>query len=101
MGRWAQRTRAGGGITAANFMTKASIQGPVHIVVDYYRPVDADALIPVAFTSLPSATHADDTINVFPNQISLFFPDPIIGDTDLEYTDGTPGIRTPQTIPLT
>lgn len=82
-------------------MTNATVTGRATQDVTYNWPVAAASLTADAFTSNPSGEPASEALNEFANVITLFFGGDVSADTSLTYTGSTPGLLTPQTIPLT
>jgi hypothetical protein len=101
MGRWAQRTRSGGGITPLNFITTALAGGGVTIIINYSRPVDGSQLDQSAFTAEPEGEVANNLTQFDEHGIELQFPDDIAPGGTLVYDGSTPGILTPQTVTTT
>lgn len=101
MGRWAQRRRGGGGPNPLNQIISASIQGPVLIEAVYAAPVDGAGFDVAVFESDPSAEQSS-SYSIGPSTtLQIFFDFSVIGDTSLTYSGTTPGILSPQTVPLT
>lgn len=98
MGRWAQRTRGGGGINAPNYIAAASITGGATARLTYAKPIDAAALTPDDFTSDPSSTQGDVVTQFSDNEVDVSFPSVINTDTEITYTGTVAGITTPQTV---
>jgi len=101
MGRWAQRSRGGGGITPLNAILKAFIFDADVEDLTYQHNVDASTLVPAAFVSNPSTRNPTTIAQVTPRKVRLQYPDAIDADTTVTYSGATGGIRTPQTIAIT
>jgi hypothetical protein len=100
MGRWAQRTRGGGGINALNQITFVVQSAIAKEEISYEHAVDASQLVAAEFTSNPSGETGVSMIQSSPTVIEVTFTSDVGGDTELVYTGSTPGIQTPQTVPI-
>lgn len=102
MGRWAQRTRAGGTVNNFNQMTEALVtDAPNGLVeVTYDNPVNGLLFNPNTFTVTGAPEQAIALTQLSANVIELEFPIDITAETDLLYDGVVAGIITPQTIAL-
>jgi len=95
MGRWAQRSRRGGGPHLENFIVGARLVGSLSLRVYYAKDVDASQLVANTFESLPSGESGDFTQQVAPREVEVVLVGDATGDTSMIYTGTTPGIQTP------
>lgn len=102
MGRWAQRTRGGGGINTPLFMVSASVDDDAHITVTYNRlPTAAINSSGFSFSAAPSGAFADSATVTGPLTLQLHFNGDVTADTTLTY-HGTYALALfPQTIAIT
>lgn len=100
MGRWAQRTRGGGGINALNHITSARY-GAIEIRrLTYREAVDATQLDATKFASGPSGITGIGITQIDPHTIDVEMSSDIGTDTSVTYTGTTPGVQTPQTVTI-
>lgn len=97
MGRWAQRTRSGGGNPSLNSMTRAVFDGTDTILVTYAMSVKDSSLSPGSFTSLPSNTVSVNVVQVDKNRVDVVFGSDVDTDTSIRYNGSTLGFLFPQT----
>lgn len=100
MGRWAQRTRGGGGVTPLNLIVYVKQTGDFTQAITYQRPISRAALNPTAFQSQPTGELSTGLVQDSPRQVTATFDVETIGDVTLTYTGTTPGVLTPQTVPI-
>lgn len=100
MGRWSQRTRAGGG-ASINFMTLAVHDDPETMLVTYLNNVDATAFTVTSFTASPSTEQSIAITQQSAKVIKVEFLSDVSGDNELIYQGPTPGVLTPQNLPVT
>jgi len=98
MGRWSQRSRAGGGPGPLNMMLSARITGIDTVLAQYLLATDGTQIDPGGFASQPSSEPGDVIADVTSREIQITFAGNIGGDTRVEYTGDTPRFLTPQTI---
>jgi len=100
MGRWAQRSRGGGGISTPIEMIDVSIQGSGQdaIFVDYSGGVNANVFDPADFSSSPSGAVGVAVSQNSIRQLRVDLDMTALGDTDFTYSGTLPSIVHPQTI---
>lgn len=97
MGRWSQRTRAGGGVSI-NFITRAEIAGSAEVQLTYLSSVDAAQFEPGDFESSPSTEPNNGVSQSGPTGLLLTFNSDVDLDASITYTGGVPGVLRPQTV---
>lgn len=97
MGRWAQRTRAGGGINELNSILLATKSGSFSALLTYAFNIDATQLGLADFESELSSEQPDSINQIDNRSVELNFAGDISGDTQIVYSGATGGILTPQT----
>lgn len=100
MGRWAQRTRSGGG-KSINFITAAVEQSEFDLVLTYLNAIDASEFELPDFDTEPGFFEPVAITNDSANEIHLEFGDDISAETDITYQGDTPGVLAPQSKPIT
>lgn len=99
MGRWAQRSRGGGGTTLPlNFITEAAKQGGAIVDGQYARALTVSALVPTAFLSSPSGKIGQSILDLGDGAFEITFNGNVAADTGMTYSGHTPGVLTPQII---
>ena len=101
MGRWAQRSRAGGSDVGLNFIHSAHNEDNVHVDLAYAQAIAADTLEPNDFQSFPSTVIGNDLINVSPKTLVLTMDASIEDDTVIVYSGANPAVLHPQTMDYT
>lgn len=103
MGRWAQRTRAGGTVNQFNRMTVAHVAvfGNDSCDVTYANPLNAAALTASDFSSQPSTEGGASISQLSANVIRITFSNPVDTDTSLDYGGNAVGFITPDSIAYT
>lgn len=100
MGRWAQRSRSGGGAQVLNSMVGRLFTSPATLRVYYATAVTALAFSGDEFTAQPSGTQALTVTQNGPTAVLLDFGVAVNTDTTLEYAGSATGVVTPQTISI-
>lgn len=98
MGRWAQRSRAGGGVTPLNFMISGRRADNFNWRITYASAVDAAALSPAAFTTNAGGVTTSLITQIGTREINIIWDDTTTGEVSVTYNGVTPGIQTPQTL---
>lgn len=97
MGRWAQRTRGGGGRTVqvigATFTVSFFDGSSANL--DYSTPIDVSPLVAANFRSFPSGVVATSIDNLAPGSAGINFPGFHPADTFIRYTGATTGFESP------
>lgn len=100
MGRWAQRTRCGGG-KSINFMTAAQEIGSTELRVTFLDAVTAAEFGTSDFDTTPGEFEPSGFSNFAPNVLDITFNDSIESETDLNYLGLVPGILANHSVPIT
>lgn len=100
MGRWSQRTRAGGG-ASLNFMTAAVHDDPETMLVDYLNNVSATAFGLTQFSTVPSGAALLTISQQGAKRIQLTWDQDVSADTQINYQGTVPSLLTPQTLAVT
>lgn len=104
MGRWAQRTRSGGGTpsnpTLAN-MIEAQQESSIELSVEWNSPAPIGNFDLADFITVTGAFVPTSMSQVNPTTILFEFADDLSGETELQYTGDTPGFLTPDSVPIT
>lgn len=98
MGRWAQRSRGGGGLNPPNFILSASIIDDATVQVTYAHPVTAGVFGSFNFEILPSSAFQNAISQVSSNVISLDYGSGVTGEDQLRYAGTAANVVTPQTV---
>lgn len=104
MGRWAQRSRSGGGPALFNAMNGAMIVDTDRAVISFALPINAATFPAGAFTSNPSgalSTTIDVTGDDVNTTLDVTFDDSLATDVSVTQTGAVPGIQTPTTVSYT
>lgn len=102
MGRWAQRSRAGGSTqTIIAQMIRAQLTGPTEVRIEYNTPVGAGTLIPGDFESQGTGATGTVAVQITPTRIGLDLSDDATGDPGIIYSGDRVATLTPQTIAYT
>lgn len=101
MGRWAQRSRGGGGLNPPNYMTLAVNTDSDEHTVTYAHAIAAESLQPGAFQSNPSGESGADVNQLDATRVIITFGGSVTGDTDLTFNGSTANVITPQTVDVT
>lgn len=70
------------------------------IDVTYLRSMSATDLSAAAFEALPNGNLGDSIVQVSAREVTIAFGIDVTTNTTLEYTGTTPGVLTPQTVPI-
>jgi hypothetical protein len=97
MGRWAQRTRGGGGINAINYIVGLGAASSGSMYVQYANAIDASQLLMGDFFFNPTGEFADSLVQLDSHRIEVTIAGLINSENEVIYTGSTPGIQTPQT----
>lgn len=95
MGRWAQRTRAGGGKSGLTVLVYAHKIPTDTITVAWSDVVKAATFSPSNFASAPSNITCTDIAQTAPNRLSLQMDDDISAETSINYIGTAPGVKSP------
>lgn len=98
MGRWAQRSRAGGGVTPLNAMQSGRRVDNFNWRITYAAAIDAAELAAGQFISDPSGVTVSSITQIGPREVAIQWDDTTTAETGIEYTGDTPGVLTPQTL---
>lgn len=103
MGRWAQRTRGGGGASTSSIiqMVSAHIVDGATITVTYNANITAITFTAADFTTTPSNFSSDLVISQVGTVLTLDFGNDISFETAITYTGSATGIQTPDSVNLT
>lgn len=82
-------------------MTSAEVLGPNDIGAVYSANIDATDFNAADFETLPSNFGATAVSQGDANILNVSFGDNISAETSLHYTGATPGVLSPQEVPLT
>lgn len=100
MGRWAQRSRSGGGPPAPAaliYIASASNDGFTEVRLRYSAAVDSDDFASIDFELTPGASNPILIAQGDPDELVLTFGDSS-GATSITYNGGFPGLLSPQTV---
>lgn len=103
MGRWSQRTRAGGGPPPPSTLISIisfDVADGINTTALYNGVIDSADFGGADFESHPSGANVIGISQLAPNQLSLVWGSDITTDTDFVYNGTVPGVTSPQTIGL-
>jgi hypothetical protein len=98
MGRWAQRSRGGGGLNPPNFILSASIIDDATVEVTYQHPITAGVFSSFNFELLPIAAFQNAISQVSANVISLDYGSGATGQDQIRYAGTAANVLSPQTV---
>jgi hypothetical protein len=103
MGRWAQRSRSGGGppLQGPIQIQTATKIGSIDIELTYDRDVTSVGFLPQDYTTNASAQAGEFLSHPTPTQVQVTFPSPVDTDVSVTYTGAEPNVLTPQTVAYT
>lgn len=101
MGRWAQRSRGGGGLNPPNYILTASIDDATTALLVYKTAVTATGLGNTAFISLPSGTTSIAVLQNGAEGAEVDFIGDISADETIRFNGPAANVLSPQTVTYT
>lgn len=93
MGRWAQRSRSGGGTAILNYMLRASATDTTHARITFAENVSAAAFDVGGFESSPSGATAQVFVQVSKRIVDLEWDGSTAADDEVVYVQNAPGFQ--------
>lgn len=100
MGRWAQRSRSGGGGRPINVMIRAVPSGDQFLIITWAGPVGLTTFDVPSFITNEGTTDTGASAPAGPNQLLIGFADDISSATSVTYTGHALGFQPGQVITI-